>query len=236
MNHHMVTNGSNTARHRSDSQTRNFHCSQAPTALWLSEATQAGVHPEAVRRLTRSRADFARIGRGLHCAALLSSTEHHTLAEVAKRVPNGNRFRSLTALLRFHGSGDPEPRDVWLAVDRRAGIPKIDFTPVRIIRMSGAALSAGIDERDVDGVRVRITSPARTVVDCFKFRNKIGIDVAVEAPRATTVSPRKGTLTSSWRQADWLAHVQSDPTVVGTRCRHDPQDSSTSPPRCEHGC
>ena len=96
-------------------------------------------------------------------------------------------FCLLTAL-RFHGLGTQNPRDVWLAVDRRAGIPRIDFTPVRVVRISGAALSTGIDEQEVEGVRVRITSSARTVVDCFKFRNKIGIDVAVEASGSTDAS------------------------------------------------
>ena len=84
---------------------------------------------------------------------LLEPTEHHTLAEVAKRVPKG--IVCLLTALWFHGLGTQNPRDVWLAVDRRAGIPKIDFTPVRLIRMSGAALSTGIDEQNVDGVRVR---------------------------------------------------------------------------------
>jgi predicted transcriptional regulator of viral defense system len=92
---------------------------------------------------------------------------------------------------------------VWLAVDRRAGIPKIDFAPVRIVRISGAALTAGIDEHDIEHVTVRITSPARTVVDCFKFRNKIGIDVAVEALREYR-RLRKGTVDELWRQAGRL--------------------------------
>jgi hypothetical protein len=91
----------------------------------------------------------------------------------------------------------------WLAVDRRAGIPRVDFVPVRIVRMSGVALTLGVDEHDIEGVPVRITSPARTVVDCFKFRNKIGIDVAVEALREYR-RLRKGTFDELWRQADRL--------------------------------
>src|SRR6266705_1293803 len=135
----------------------------------LSEAAATGVHPEYVRRLTR-QGQLTRVGRGLYALSTLEPTEHHTLAELAKRVPK-SVFCLLTAL-RFHGLGTQNPREVWLAVDRRAGIPRIDFTPVRVVRISGAALSTGIDEHEVEGVRVRITSPARTVVDCFKFRNK----------------------------------------------------------------
>src|SRR5947207_4805151 len=137
----------------------------------LSEATAAGIHPEYVRRLTTT-GELTRVGRGLYAIPAQQATEYHTLAEIAKRVPKGI-FCLLTAL-RFHGLGTQNPREVWLAIDRRAGIPRVDFTPVRTIRVSGAALTSGIEEHKVDGVRVRVTSPARTVVDCFRFRNKIG--------------------------------------------------------------
>lgn len=166
----------------------------------IAEATRAGLHPEAIRRLT-SRGQLTRLGRGLYALSSLEPTEHHTLAEVATRVPNG--VVCLLTALRCHGMGTQNPRDVWLAVDRRAGIPIIDFTPVRVIRMSGAATTTGIEERAIAGVRVRITSPARTVVDCFKFRNKIGIDVAVEALKDYR-RLRKGTVDAFWQQADRL--------------------------------
>jgi predicted transcriptional regulator of viral defense system len=166
----------------------------------LSEATAAGVHPEAVRRLTRE-GQLTRVGRGLYALPALEPTEFRTLAEVAKRVPKGV-FCLLTAL-RFHGLGTQNPREVWVAVDRRAGMPRIDFVPVRAVRLSGAALSGGIDDHDVDGVRVRVTNPARTVVDCFRFRNKIGVDVAVEALRDYR-RLRKGTVDALWRHAERL--------------------------------
>lgn len=166
----------------------------------LSEAAAIGVHPECVRRLTQ-RGQLVRLGRGLYAAASLKPTEHHTLVEVAKRVPNG--IACLLTALRFNGLGTQNPREVWLAVDRRAGIPKVDFTPVRVVRISGAALSTGIDEHDIEGVPVRITSPARTIVDCFKFRTKIGVDVAVEALRDYR-RLRKGSVDELWHQADQL--------------------------------
>jgi predicted transcriptional regulator of viral defense system len=99
--------------------------------------------------------------------------------------------------------GTQNPREVWLAVDRRAGVPRVEFTPVRIVRISGAALTSGVDQHNIENVNVRITSPARTVVDCFKFRNKIGIDVAVESLREYR-RLRKGTVDELWRQADRL--------------------------------
>ncbi len=166
----------------------------------LAEARALGLHPEQVRRLTQ-QGELTRLGRGLYAPASAAPTEHHTLAEVAKRVPRG--IVCLLTALRFHGIGTQHPREVWLAVDRRTGVPRIDVAPVRVVRLSGAALTTGIDEHEVEGVAVRVTSPARTVVDCFRFRNKIGVDVAVEALRDYR-RLRKGTADELWRQADRL--------------------------------
>jgi predicted transcriptional regulator of viral defense system len=166
----------------------------------LAEARAAGLHPEQVRRLTH-RGELTRLGRGLYAPASFAPSEHHTLAEVAKRVPKG--IVCLLTALRFHAIGTQHPREVWLAVDRRAGIPRLDVATARVVRMSGTALDIGIDEHDVEGVVVRVTSPARTVVDCFRFRNKIGVDVAVEALRDYR-RLRKGTIDDLWRQADHL--------------------------------
>ena len=125
-----------------ESQERILRMAGKKRLFRLSEATAAGVHPEYVRRLTR-QGQLTRVGRGLYALPTLEPTEHHTLAEVAKRVPKAV-FCLLTAL-RFHGLGTQNPREVWLAVDRRAGIPRVDFTPIRTVRLSGAALTAGID-------------------------------------------------------------------------------------------
>ena len=166
----------------------------------LSEATAAGIHPEHVRRLT-NKGQLTRVGRGLYAIPAQQATEYHTLAEIAKRVPKG--IVCLLTALRFHGLGTQNPREVWLAVDRRAGIPRVDFAPVRLVRISGAALTSGVNQHNIENVAVRITSPARTVVDCFKFRNKIGVDVAVEALREYR-RLRKGTVDQLWQQADRL--------------------------------
>lgn len=166
----------------------------------LKEAKALGIHAEQIRRWTR-QGHLTRLGRGLYASAAAEPTEFHTLAEVAKRVPKG--IVCLLTALRFHALGTQHPRQVWLAVDRRAAIPRLDVAPIRIVRMSGAALTTGIDVHEVEGVTVRVTSPARTVVDSFKFRNRIGIDVAVEALRDYR-RLRKGTADELWRQADQL--------------------------------
>lgn len=166
----------------------------------LKEAKALGLHPEQIRRLVRQGL-LSRLGRGLYAPASAEPTEHHSLAEVAKRVPKG--MVCLLTALRFHALGTQHPREVWLAVDRRAAIPKVDVAKVRIVRVTGAALTAGVEEHEIEGVRVRVTNPARTVVDCFKFRNKIGVDVAIEALRDYR-RLRKGTIDDLWRQADEL--------------------------------
>jgi predicted transcriptional regulator of viral defense system len=166
----------------------------------LKEAKALGLHSEQVRRLV-SEGELRRLGRGLYAPTSAEPSEYHTLAEVAKRVPRG--IVCLLTALRFHALGTQHPRQVWLAVDRRAAIPKLDVAPVRIVRMSGPALVAGIEEHRIEGVTVRITNPARTVVDCFKFRNKIGVDVAVEALRDYR-RLKKGTVDELWHQADQL--------------------------------
>lgn len=125
-----------------------------------------------------SRGEAERVGRGLYRRPG-EVTELDTVATVAARVP-GAVVCLLTAL-EIHRIGTQLPAEVWIAMDRKARKPKLGELPVRIVRFSEALLRYGVDERRVQGVAVRITSPARTVVDCFRYRNKIGIDVALEA-------------------------------------------------------
>jgi predicted transcriptional regulator of viral defense system len=135
----------------------------------------------AVQRLCE-RGVLRRLGRGIYGLADAELTEHHTLAEAARRVPAG--VVCLLSALRFHELTTQNPFEVWLAIDVKAFKPKVDWPPLHIVRFSGAALTFGVEERGVEGVPVRVTSPAKTVADCFKYRNKLGVDVAVEALRA----------------------------------------------------
>lgn len=124
-----------------------------------------------------------RVGRGLYALPESDIGEHHTLAEVGKRVPKG--IICLVSALRFHGLTTQQSPDVWLAIDGKAREPKLDSVSLRIVRPSGEALLAGREEHIIEGVKVSIYCPAKTVADCFKFRNKIGLDVALEALRET---------------------------------------------------
>lgn len=119
--------------------------------------------------------------RGLYMPADADVTENHTFAEAAQRIPNG--IICLLSALRFHELGTQLPSQVWVALHVKAWKPRLDDFPVRIVRMSGPALSAGVDVHTIEKVPVQITTPAKTVADCFKYRNKIGLDVALEALR-----------------------------------------------------
>jgi len=119
--------------------------------------------------------------RGIYVASRHPYTAEHTLAQVAKRVPAGV-FCLLTAL-RFHGLTTQSPAEVWIALPEKARKPRLDYPRLRVARFSGAALSEGIETHRLEGVEVRVYSAAKTVADCFKYRNKTGIDVAVEALR-----------------------------------------------------
>lgn len=137
-----------------------------------------GLPSVALTRLVRQGL-LTRVSRGLYARPDRSVSEHGTLAEVARRHPQA--IVCLLSALRVHELTAQSPFEVWLAIPNKARAPKMDYPPLRIMRFSGPALTDGIEEQQVDGVTVRVTSIARTVADCFKFRNKIGLDVAMEA-------------------------------------------------------
>ena len=122
-----------------------------------------------------------RRARGIYVLAKHGTTAEHTLAQVAKRVPAGV-FCLLTAL-RFHGLTTQSPAEVWIALPEKARRPRLDYPRLRVARFSGAALTEGIETHRREGVEMHVYSAAKTVADCFKYRNKVGIDVAVEALR-----------------------------------------------------
>jgi predicted transcriptional regulator of viral defense system len=140
-----------------------------------------------------------RVGRGLYVLPGADRSEHHHLAQAARRVPGG--VICLLSALRFHGLTTQNPFEVWVAIDRKAWRPRVEHPPLRLVYLSGAALLEGVEEHRADGVTVRVFSAAKTVADCFKFRNKVGIDVAVEALRDYVRLHPKG-LEAVWRHAE----------------------------------
>lgn len=154
--------------------------------------------PRAYLSRLEHAGQLQRIARGLYTLPGAEPSEHRALAEVAKRVPSS--VVCLLSALRFHELTTQAPYQVWIAIDRKARRPLIDYPPVRIARFSGAALREGIEEHVLEGVRVPVFSPAKTVADCFKYRNKIGLDVAIEALRECRQS-RRCSMDELWRYA-----------------------------------
>lgn len=129
-------------------------------------------------RLVRA-GKLERVARGVYGLPSRALSEHSSLAEITVRVPMG--IVCLLSALRVHDIGTQAPFEVWLALPPHTAAPKLDRPAIRAVHMSGLALTQGIDHIQVDGISVPVYSAAKTVADCFKFRNKIGIDVALEA-------------------------------------------------------
>ncbi|MEN9581808.1 MAG: hypothetical protein RJA70_4817 [Pseudomonadota bacterium] len=124
---------------------------------------------------------LVRVGRGLYALPEREAGEHESIIHAAMRARHG--IICLLSALRVHELTTQNPPEVWLAISRDARVPKLDWPPLRIIRWSGAALTDGVVTREVGGVQVRMTTPARTVADCFKHRSAVGLDIAIEALR-----------------------------------------------------
>lgn len=161
------------------------------------ELVAAGIsRSELSRRVVAGQ--LLRVARGLYAMPDYQGGEHSALVAVAKRAP-GVVFCLLTAL-RIHDLTTQAPFEVWIAIGNKEHPPRLDYPPLRTVRFSDAALGAGVETQQVDGVEVRVTSVAKTVADCFKFRNKIGLDVALEALREARRT-RKASADELWRYA-----------------------------------
>lgn len=156
-----------------------------------------GIPREYLIRLMR-KGTLHRSGRGVYELAEAAPTEYHSLAIVAKEIPNG--VICLLSALRFHELTTQQPSEVWLGIPVRARYPKISTTAHQVIRYSPATFKAGVDTHHIENVPVRIFNPAKTVADCFKYRNKIGLDVALEALK-DALRQRKATVDDIQRYA-----------------------------------
>jgi len=139
-----------------------------------------------------------RPGRGIYTLVDAEPTENRPLAQAAKRVPHG--VICLLTALRFHDLTTESPFEVWMAIAEKARVPRIEYPPLRIVRFSQSSLQYGVKQFDIEGVAAKISTPAKTVADCFKYRNKIGVDVALEALRDCW-KQRKATMDDFWEAA-----------------------------------
>ena len=155
-----------------------------------------GISPQILYRLYRD-GKVIRLRRGLYVAKDYEPTEYHGIVEVCSRIPKG--VVCLLSALQFHDLTTQMPHEVWIAVKRPSRPVNID-TPAHVIYLSSAAFSEGIEKHNIEGVEVKVYCPAKTVADCFMYRNKIGLDVAIEALR-DCLAQKKCSVDEIWKCA-----------------------------------
>lgn len=165
--------------------------------LRTSDLDAIGAPRVVLTRLSTS-GQLERVGRGFYRLPGNPVSEHEDLATIAVKVPKAV-FCLLTAL-QFHELTTQLPRQVWIAMPRGSHTPRIEHPPIKMVQMAGDAYASGIDEHERDGAKLRIYSAAKTVTDCFKHRNQIGLDVAIEALKAVWRT-RKASADDLWRHA-----------------------------------
>jgi predicted transcriptional regulator of viral defense system len=144
------------------------------------DLTRHGLSREGLRRLAAS-GEVERAGRGVYLSPAAARSRYRDLLIVAVRTPNAV-FCLLTALA-FHRLTTEMPHEIWIAVGLKARTPAIDRPPIRVVRLSEDPLTAGVETHLEHGIPLNVYSPAKTVADCFKFRGKVGTDVAAAALR-----------------------------------------------------
>ncbi len=161
-------------------QSRLIALARRRRVITTRDAHRAGIHSQHITRLV-ARGVLDRISRGQYTLAEHPVTEHQAFVVAARAVPRG--VICLLSALVFHGIGTQLPADVWIALERGARAPVIPQLPLRVVHFTGAGFTEGIERHRIDGVAVRIYSVAKTLADLFKQRNRIGLDVAIEALR-----------------------------------------------------
>ncbi len=171
---------------------------QRKGAVRSRELVEAGVARVQLSRLVAA-GELIRLARGVYTApgAVLPGSEEGVLV-VAERIPEA-RLCLLTAL-RLHGLTTQAPFEVWIAIGNKDRPPRLDWPPLRVVRFSGEALTTGLETRTMGSKQVRVTTVAKTVADCFKFRNLVGLDVAIEALR-DALRARATSVDELWKYA-----------------------------------
>ncbi|MBY5836246.1 type IV toxin-antitoxin system AbiEi family antitoxin domain-containing protein [Rhizobium leguminosarum] len=165
--------------------------------LRLRDFKAEGIGPETVARLVREET-VVRLARGVYQLSDASLEAAHTLAEASSVVPKG--VVCLISALQFHELTLQMPSAVWMAIERTAWRPRIDYPRIRFVRFAGECLNEGVTRHRIEGIEVPVTDPARTIVDCFKYRNKIGLGIAMEGLREG-LRHRRCTPDELWRHA-----------------------------------
>ena len=176
---------------------RLLRLAQKKGLLRSSDLAALGIPRVYLTRLTTG-GQLAKAGRGLYRLAETTLSENESLAIVAARVPQA--VFCLLSALQFHALTTQLPRQVWIALPQGSHAPRIDYPPVKLIQYTGDAFTQGIETHRVDRVDLRVYNVAKTVADCFKHRNKIGLDVALEALKDARAQ-KKASADALWRYA-----------------------------------
>lgn len=167
-----------------------LHLAEAKGLIRARDLAEHGI-PRQYLSFACGRCLLERLDRGLYSLPGAVQTEHRSLVEVCALVPHG--VICLLSALQFHGMTTQSPFEVWLAIGESKDIPRISLVRLRIARFSADSLKDGVERHEVNGAELRVFSAAKTVADCFKYRNKIGVDVAAEALR-DYLRQRKGAI------------------------------------------
>jgi predicted transcriptional regulator of viral defense system len=162
------------------SSTRLLRLARRHGSVSRRDVAEAKIHTQTLSRLVRA-GTLERVARGRYRLPDAPVTEHHGLALAAAAAPRA--VICLLSALSFHQIGTQLPHEVWIALDRRSRRPSLRYPRLRVVRFGGDALTAGIETHLIEGETVRVYSVAKTIADTFKYRNKIGLDVALEALR-----------------------------------------------------
>ncbi len=166
-------------------------------ALRTSEALADGIHPRTLYAM-RDAGEIEQLAWGLYRLVELPPLSEPDLATVGKRIPQG--VVCLISALAYHELTTQVPHEVHLALPRTARRPRLAYPPLHVYRFSREAFEAGVETHTIDRMSVRIYDPAKTVADCFKYRNKVGLDVALEALRDCW-HQRKASMDELWKYA-----------------------------------
>jgi predicted transcriptional regulator of viral defense system len=157
-----------------------------------------GISREYIRKL-HEKGLIEKVERGIYRMPHSPLTEHHTLVEASLKIPDG--VICLVSALQFHDLTTQLPYKVWIAIRNDTRKPKTNNIPVKIFRFSENTLNAGVEEHIIEGVKVKIFNPAKTIADCFKFRNKIGLDIAIEALK-DCIRKKQSSFDEIWKYAE----------------------------------
>jgi predicted transcriptional regulator of viral defense system len=167
------------------------------SVIRAQDLQELGIPRNYLGRLVHS-GKLEKVGRGLYSSPGARATEHRTLLEVSRKVPEA--VICLSSALRFHELTTENPFQVWIALKRGAWTPRADYPPIRVVRLSGQSLTFGIEEHSVEGGRIKVYNPAKTVADCFKFRSTVGTELAIQALREC-FREKKATMDELWAAA-----------------------------------